>query len=231
MFDALELTGRSRTHILQLEAPRSALHRDVVEPFLALRAAAAADGFDVAVSSSFRDFEAQRRIWNSKFRGERDLLDENGVAIDPTGLDDEQRVDHILRWSALPGASRHHWGTEVDLYDAAAMPAGYRLQLVPAEFAPDGMFGAFADWLARHALRHGFYRPYATFLGGVRPEPWHWSHVEVSARAMEALTWQIIAEAIAGADLDGKETVLDRIEAIHRQYVLAVARPPGAVQA
>lgn len=231
MFDALELTGRSRTHIVQLDAPRLALHRDVVEPFLAMRSAAAADGFEVAVSSSFRDFEAQCRIWNSKFRGERDLLDENGVAIDPTGLDDEQRVDHILRWSALPGASRHHWGSEVDLYDAAAMPAGYRVQLVPAEFTPDGMFGRLADWLARNAGQYGFYRPYATFLGGVRPEPWHWSHVAVSGRAMEALTWRIVAEAIAGADLDGKEIVLDRIESIHRQYVLAVAPPPGTLQA
>ena len=35
----LELTGRARSHIEQLEEPRVALHRDVVAPFMALRAA------------------------------------------------------------------------------------------------------------------------------------------------------------------------------------------------
>ena len=228
VLDALELTGRSRTHVVQLESPRMALHREVVEPFLDLRAAAAAEGFDLVVSSGFRDFEAQCAIWNRKFRGERALLDENGAEIDAAGLDDEQRVDHILRWSALPGASRHHWGSEIDLFDAAAGPPGYRVQLVPDEFAPGGMFGRLAEWLEGHAPRHGFYRPYATDLGGVRPEPWHWSFGAVAGEAIAALTSAVIAEAVAGAELDGKAIMLSRLDAIHRQYVLAVAPPPTA---
>ncbi len=226
LLDALELTGRRRTHVVQLELPRLALHREVVEPFLGLRAAAVAAGFDLVVSSGFRDFEAQCGIWNRKFRGERAVLDENGAEIDAAGLDDEQRVDHILRWSALPGASRHHWGSEVDLIDAAAIPPGYRVQLVPDEFAPGGVFGRLADWLENHAPRHGFYRPYAIYLGGVRPEPWHWSFAAVAGEAMATLTPAIIAEAIAGAEIDGKAIVLNRLEAIYRQYVLAVASPP-----
>ncbi len=228
LLDALELTGRSRTHVVQIELPRIALHRDVIEPFLGLRAAAAGEGFDLAVSSGFRDFDAQCAIWNRKFRGERPLLDEHGAAIDATGLDDEQRVDCILRWSALPGASRHHWGSEVDLFDAAAVPPGYRVQLVPTEFEPGGVFGRLAEWLANNALHHGFYRPYATYLGGVRPEPWHWSFAAVSGAATATLTPAVIAEAIAGAELEGKAIVLERLDAIHRQYVVAVASPPTA---
>ena len=224
--DWQQLTGRSRTHIVQLESPRIALHRDVVAPFLALRAAAAADGIDLIVSSSFRDFDAQCAIWNRKFRGERPLLDAAGDVIDPSGLDDGQRIDHILRWSALPGASRHHWGTEVDLYDAAAAPQGYRVQLVPAEFAAGGVFGRVAAWLAANAGLHGFYPPYCTFLGGVQPEPWHWSYAPISGQALATLTPAIIAEALADADLDGKSIVLERLDAIHRRYVLAVTPPP-----
>ena len=37
----------------------------------------------------------------------------------------------ILEWSALPGASRHHWGSEFDVFDLAALPEGYRVQLLP----------------------------------------------------------------------------------------------------
>ena len=57
--NALELTGKVRTHIAQLEEPRVALHREVVAPFLSLRAAAAKEGFDVMPFSAFRDFQAQ----------------------------------------------------------------------------------------------------------------------------------------------------------------------------
>jgi hypothetical protein len=39
--NALELTGKVRTHIEQLEEPRVALHREAVKPFRSLRAAAA----------------------------------------------------------------------------------------------------------------------------------------------------------------------------------------------
>ena len=67
----LELTGRARTHIDQIDDPRVALHREVVEPFRALREAAARDGLDLMPFSAFRDFNQQVEIWNRKFRGER----------------------------------------------------------------------------------------------------------------------------------------------------------------
>ena len=68
MLDALELTGRSRGHVVELDLPRCTLHRDVVLPFLALRGAALADGIDLVPASSFRDFERQRSIWNANHR-------------------------------------------------------------------------------------------------------------------------------------------------------------------
>ena len=40
----LELTGRARTHIIDLEQPRCALHFAVVASLLAMRDAAARDG-------------------------------------------------------------------------------------------------------------------------------------------------------------------------------------------
>ncbi len=226
MLDAFQLTGRTRSHIEQLEQPRVALHRDAVDDFLAMCSAARAEGIEIAVFSGFRDFDSQLAIWNRKFRGERPLLDANGIAVDHASLDEPAIIDHILRWSALPGASRHHWGSELDLYDAAALPEGYRVQLVPDEYAPDAVFAKLAAWLAANAARFGFYRPYVSFLGGVYPEPWHWSYAPVSVPALAALTPDVIANAVAGSDLLGKSSVLARIRELHRSHVLAVALPP-----
>ena len=64
MLNELELAGRASTHVVQRDELRAALHRDVLEPFLALKAAAAAAGIDLQIASGFRDFGAQLRIWN-----------------------------------------------------------------------------------------------------------------------------------------------------------------------
>ena len=39
-----------------------------------------------------------------------------------------------MRWSAIPGSSRHHWGTDLDVYDAAAVTPDYQVQLTPQEW-------------------------------------------------------------------------------------------------
>lgn len=222
-----ELTGRSRTHIMQLDAPRCALHRDVVAPFLALREAAAAAGIDLHPYSSYRDFDTQVLIWNRKYRGERTLYDRRGQVLDAATLSDTQKIDAILAWSALPGASRHHWGSEIDVIDKAAMPEGYDVQLLPEEFAPDGVFGKLADWLADNLAHHNFFRPYDQDRGGVSPEPWHISYAPVSSPAQAALTVEVVAQALAGVDLLGLEGVMSRLAELHRRYVANVAAPPS----
>ena len=54
-----QLTGRVRTHLRELKEPSCALHLEVLQPFLAMRAAAAADGIELVAFSSFRDFDRQ----------------------------------------------------------------------------------------------------------------------------------------------------------------------------
>lgn len=227
----LELTGRARTHIEQLDEPRVALHREAVGPFLALRDAAAAAGLSIAPFSAFRDFEQQAQIWNRKFRGERPLFDRDGVQRDHANLSEAEIVDAILVWSAVPGASRHHWGSEIDVYDSAAMPDGYRVKLLPEEYAAGGVFESLATWLEENLVRFGFFRPYDQDRGGVYPEPWHISYAPVSMRAQAALSVDVIAGALREADLSGKQLVLERLPAIYRQYVANVAPPPSGLLA
>jgi LAS superfamily LD-carboxypeptidase LdcB len=222
----LELTGRVRTHIEQIEDPRVALHRDVVEPFLALRDAAAKEGLDVAPFSAFRDFHQQLEIWNRKFRGERPLYDRDGNPREHAGLSEPQLVEAILVWSAVPGASRHHWGSEIDVYDRAAIPEGYRVRLLPEEYVPGGMFERLALWMVENLSRFDFFRPYDQDRGGVYPEPWHISYAPVSTPALSALTPEAVAGALREEEVLGKELVLERMPDIWRTYVANVAAPP-----
>jgi LAS superfamily LD-carboxypeptidase LdcB len=219
----LELTGRTRSHIEQLEDPRVALHHQVVEPFLALRAAAARERIDLTPSSAFRDFHSQAEIWNRKFRGERPLYDRDGNTRDHASLTEEQLVEAILVWSAVPGASRHHWGSEIDVYDRAAMPEGYRVKLLPEEYMPGAVFERLASWLDENLHRFGFFRPYDRDRGGVYPEPWHISYAAVSGPALSALTPKVVADALREEEILGKERVLARLPEIWRMYVANVA--------
>jgi LAS superfamily LD-carboxypeptidase LdcB len=220
-----ELTGQSRTHIADVTDPDCALHNQVIAPFLNLRRAALADGFDLVPQSSFRDFSRQLMIWNQKFSGAKPMVDAAGLPLDTSKLDAAERVEAILLWSALPGASRHHWGTDVDLIDRHAVAPGFRVQLTPQEFGPGGPFAALAAWLADNAARFGFFRPFRGVLSGVQPEPWHFSFAPIAENARRRLTPGVLHRAIAAAALLGKDTVLARLDELHARYVAAIDWP------
>jgi LAS superfamily LD-carboxypeptidase LdcB len=228
-FSPQELTGRSRALIVDVAAPACSLHHAVVEPFLALRAAAAREGIDLLPVSSFRDFSRQVSIWNGKCRGERELRDSRGELVAADTLDEDALVSTILLWSALPGASRHHWGTDFDVVDAAAMPEGYRPQLITAEFAPGGMFAKLDAWLADQAPRFGFYRPYTSWRGGFQPEPWHLSHAAVAEQALQQFSPQVLQQALEEERIDARAAVLRRLPHIVERYVMNVDAPPAGV--
>jgi len=226
-FSLEQLTGRSRTHLTELADPVCALHKDAIAPFLAMRAAAAADGIDLVAFSSFRDFDRQLTIWNGKFRGERLMQDRAGRPLDPLSLSPADRVTAILWWSALPGASRHHWGTDFDVVDARAKPAGYKLQVVPAEYQSGGPFHGLTTWLDAHMHVFGFFRPYNTDRGGVSPEPWHLSYAPVAQRAQTAFSAQKLRSVLADSAIEGREAVLESLERNFATYVVNVDPPPA----
>lgn len=225
MFNELELTGRTATHVVQRDDLGAAIHREALEPLLALKSAAAADGIDLQVASGFRDFATQLRIWNMKYRGERPLYDRAGNLRDHASLDADQLIAGILCWSALPGASRHHWGTDIDVVDRAAMPDNYRFRLLPEEYAPGGVFHRLNVWLDANLARFEFFRPYAEYRGGVFPEPWHLSFAPVASTALRLLTAELIGATVRDADLMGKEEVLARLPEIYHTYVANLPFP------
>jgi LAS superfamily LD-carboxypeptidase LdcB len=221
----LELTGCANTHVVELEAPQCLLHFEAAASFLAMRDAAAREGIDLQSRSAFRDFATQLLIWNRKWRGERVLYDRAGKELNQATLAPAERLDAILIWSAIPGGSRHHWGSELDLIDAAAIPPGYTVQLTPAEYADNGVFAKLAVWLNAHAAHYGFFRPYRTDRGGVSPEPWHLSYAPVSMRALESLSLAMLRRVLEQSDIEGKSQVLSRLPEIYTRFLLAIDPP------
>lgn len=221
----LELTGRARTHIVELESPRCALHYEAVASFLAMRDAARAEGIDLQAVSSYRDFERQLLLWNRKWRGERSLHARDGTTLEHAQLSEVELVDAILAWSAIPGGSRHHWGSDIDVIDAAAMPEGYQVQLLPGEYASGGVFARLTLWLDRYMTLFGFFRPFGSDRGGAGIEPWHLSYAPVANEAMEALSLSVLRDALVQSDLLGKHVVLERLPEIYTRFILAVDPP------
>ncbi len=221
----LELTGRAATHIREAPALGARLHAQAIDAANALREAAAAAGHDLAIVSAFRDFSRQSGIWNRKFRGEQAVLDRAGKPLQVAVMNGPERVRAILLWSALPGASRHHWGTDFDVYDRAAVQPDYRPELTLAEYTGSGPFARLDEWLAANLGNYGFFRPYRTDRGGVHPEPWHLSYAPVAGPALRALTVDVLTDAIEGSDLEGREHVLAALPGIYDKYVVSVDEP------
>jgi LAS superfamily LD-carboxypeptidase LdcB len=221
----LELTGRADAHVVSIPEQTIELHRDVVTPFRTLCDAARADGIQLAGASGFRSFERQVQIWNAKLHGQRQVFDRDGVLLDTSGFGEAQLVEAVLAWTALPGASRHHWGSDIDVYDAAVTPPGPRMRLTPSEWEKGRAYGHVAVWLDKNMGRFGFYRPYDRDRGGVCAEPWHISHIKVSSIAMAHLRVEMIADALAATAIAAKETVQGELHRLFDRYVCNVAAP------
>ncbi|HSB96658.1 MAG TPA: M15 family metallopeptidase [Spongiibacteraceae bacterium] len=221
LLTAALLTGRDDNFIdhASLERP---VHRDLVGAFRRLRQDASAAGFDLAIASGYRDYSRQLAIWNAKARGERPVFDSDGVPLQLADLDEWTQVQAILRWSALPGASRHHWGTDIDVYDRAAVPDHYRVLLTPEEVAPDGPFGPLHRWLDQRIAEdasYGFFRPYDRDRGGIAPERWHLSYAPTAARYQRQLRAELLLDELDGSTLALRDTVRRHWTTIYERFV------------
>ena len=107
------------------------------------------------VQSSTRNFTDQKAIWDAKWKKQQ-----SAGAKDPRNM-----ALAILRYSSMPGTSRHHWGTDFDL------------NVLKNEYFVSGEGKVLYRWLTRNAGRYGFCQPYTSGRkGGYSEEKWHWSY-------------------------------------------------------
>lgn len=216
------LLGLDECELVEVPLLACRVHRQVIDPLLFLAERAASAGFILKVASSYRSFERQLLIWNNKARGLRPVLDDTGEALDINVLSNRDKVFAILRWSALPGASRHHWGTDIDVYGGTHIDPEYQLQLTLAETQGDGPFAEFHRWLSDELAQGNsdFFRPYAQDRGGIAPEPWHLSYAPLATNFSRQLTQDLLREQIELTDVELKQTVLDNLDEIYQRFIV-----------
>ncbi len=156
------------------DEPGYFLEVQTLNAFERLFSAAQTAGVNLQIVSAIRTFERQKTIWENKWYG-RTLT--NGVNLAISHLSDVEKAERILKYSAMPGTSRHHWGSDFDL------------NAVEPEYFESHEGLAVLHWLETHAREFGFARPYTpkntSRPNGYEDEPWHWSYLPVSIPLLE----------------------------------------------
>lgn len=157
-------------HLLGLRTPRGMVNdaessqfalKEVMESYWRLKEEASKAGWRLILVSGHRSFGSQRRIWNRHNRqfSKIEKLDQKG------------RVRAIMSTVSVPGLSRHHWGTELDISEETL-----RGQLVKIKPDTPQKVIDFYQWMEQNAPRFGFCKVYLGNKGSIMDEPWHWTY-------------------------------------------------------
>ncbi|RLD41620.1 MAG: D-alanyl-D-alanine carboxypeptidase family protein [Bacteroidetes bacterium] len=157
-FVKIENTYTSKTNIYLRESAYNA-YKNMFK-------SAQSEGITLNIISAFRSFYHQKSIWEAKWTGKRKV---NGQDLSKNIPNIYKRAETILHFSSMPGSSRHHWGTDIDIYDLnnSTFENGQGLKVY--------------KWLQNNAFRYGFYQVYtANRPFGYEEEKWHWSYLPLA---------------------------------------------------
>lgn len=176
------------------------LRREAYEAFTRMWTAAKDSGITLTIRSATRNFWYQKGIWERKWTGARKV---DGQDLSRAVPDPVERARTILRYSSMPGTSRHHWGTDIDLnsFENSYFASGKGL----AEY----------QWLQAHAAAYGFCQMYSE-KGEARPngyeeEKWHWSYLPLAEQYLRSYNALIDHSMIKGFKGDEAVAPLDVI--------------------
>lgn len=183
------------------------LHQDTYESFKKMWEAAKKDGVNLKVISATRNFDRQKRIWEAKWNGSRKV---GGKDLSKTIPDANERAYKILEYSSMPGTSRHHWGSDLDI------------NALENDYFDRGVGKKIYNWMTANAAKYGFCQTY-TPKGPLRPygyneERWHWSYLPLAKQLSNQFRLKVKNEDISG--FDGAETAkgIDVVE----KYVFGI---------
>jgi len=146
------------------------LRKDAQDAFVSMKKAAYQDGIDLKIVSSYRSFERQRGIFERKYL----------AYTEDEGMEPLAAIDKIIEYSTIPGTSRHHWGTDMDITDGYVQTSGD--VLVAEKFQSGGPFERLKQWMDEHARTFDFHLVYTDNpkRRGFKYEPWHYSYAPLS---------------------------------------------------
>lgn len=145
------------------------LRKKANQAFSKMKSAAFKNGIKLKVISSYRDYKHQNRIWEGKYE-----------RYTASGLSPTKAIRKIIEYSTIPGTSRHHWGTDLDIVDGSVSQP--KNVLLEKHFRQEGSFSRFKTWMDHNANDYGFYLVYTNKKGrkGFKYEPWHYSYAPLS---------------------------------------------------
>lgn len=193
------LTDATKSYYLRIPAAR-ALERMIQD--------AGKDGIRLRVVSATRSFAEQKNIWENKWLGRGP----GGVRYD-TIINPLQKALAITSFSSMPGTSRHHWGTDVDLNS------------VEPSFFEKGKGAKAYAWLRAHASKYGYCQVYkgkgkAKGRSGYNDEAWHWSYIPLARPLIDQYSRKVptsmIVQGFSGAEALNGPVVLS-------QYIWGIA--------
>lgn len=170
------------------------LKKDAHEAFLKMKSEATNAGINIQIVSSYRHFNHQNRIWSNKYK-----------KFIKQGLFPEQAIEKIIEYSTIPGTSRHHWGTDIDIIDG--IPKQPKNVLNAMYFEENGPFYNLKKWLDKHAESFGFYLVYTNEKNrnGFKYEPWHYSYKPLSQSILKAYQKIDLMAFLQNENIIGKE--------------------------
>jgi LAS superfamily LD-carboxypeptidase LdcB len=220
MISAQQILGLDDQHVVYID-DKHQLQPRVIDAFIQMQQAAKIEGHDLQLVSSYRSFSKQASIWNRKWKGELKLNTLDDKVLDTALLDDIQKMHAILLWSALPGGSRHHWGTDFDVFDRTKVEdCEVSFELVSREYEGDGPCSDLAKWLQDNAAKFGFERPYAEYVGGVAAEPWHLSYAPIASQIITSFSVELLRKQLIESNILGLDTVLSHLNTLFERYTL-----------
>lgn len=157
-------------------------HPEVWESFYHLQQEAEKSGYHLVVVSAWRSFKNQKEIWNKKWK-----------IYEAKGFSFRECLDQVAKTIAVPGSSRHHWGTDLDISEKNLV--GLYSKSANGEY--NNKWKRFYDWLEEHAPMYGFCMVYQGTSGRVVREPWHWTYLPLSLfyeRIEATLDWERLQE-------------------------------------
>lgn len=188
------------------------LREDARLQFNLMRKSAKEQGFNIHVVSSYRSYTHQNGIWERKYRSFRSQ-----------GLSHQKTIDKIIEYSTIPGTSRHHWGTDLDIIDTTK---GFpKNPLSEVHFNEGGRMRKFKLWLDQNSEKFGFHLVYTNKLGrkGFKYEPWHFSYKPLSQKMLKEFNEFDLKDLLQSQKLMGSENFTDEfIEQYKRDNILDI---------
>ena len=200
--------GIDTSHLVKEGLLSNIVHKSILEDFLLLQKAAKTEGIALKIVSGYRSFERQLHIWNSKAKAQRPVYDSATNVVDMSLLSTVEKVQAICRYSAIPGLSRHHWGTDIDVVDSAVHNPKIELTVPEAR----QKYAKLHSFLDNYLPDSAFYRPYSLDRGTVAVEPWHISHRRVATVYQRLITQRLIYALLEPQEMALKEEVLDNLK-------------------